>query len=146
VADGDRRRIADRGQVDRLIPGEEQAGVVRDDRPPVRGELQPELEEARVEGVVERRWDRRKVVDARRERLARTVQAPLLSVVPLRAARAPLPACSFVAPAVGSRSSVTCPVRGRVSPCPSQVSLPERPQCGCRTVPAFGRSVNGVIH
>ena len=64
-------------------------------------------------------------IDARRERVPRTVQAPLLSVVPVRAVRAPLPASSFVTPPSAPRSSVARPVRGRVSPCPSRASLPK---------------------
>lgn len=84
-----------------------------------------ELGQAGVEGVAECGRQLRKGLDARRERFARTVQALLLSVVPVRAVRAPLPASSYVAPTIGVRSSAACPVRGRVSPCPSQASLPE---------------------
>ena len=125
MADRDRRRIADRGEVDRGVPGDQQADVVGDDPPGVGDEVNAELLESRIEGLIEccrKRWN---VLNARRERFPRTVQAPLLLVVPLGAVQDPLPASSFIAPPVGSRSSVTCPVRGRVSPCPSQVPVPE---------------------
>ena len=99
--------------------------MLADDPAGVGGELQAEIAQTRIEGVVECARKRWKGLNARRERFPRTVQAPLLLVVPLGAVREPLPASSFVAPAVGSQSSATCPVRGRVSPCPSQVSVPE---------------------
>jgi hypothetical protein len=142
----DRRLVSDGRQVDRLIPGEQQSGVAGDDRARAWIEAEAQLCKTRVEGSVKGRREGRKVLDARRERLTRTVQAPLLSVVPLRAVRAPLPASSLIAPPVESRSSVMRPVRGRVSPCPSRVPLPERPQCGCRTVMKWLPRVNGVIH
>ena len=88
-------------------------------------QLDPQRAEPRVEGVAVRIGQGWTEGDARRERVPRTVQAPLLLVVPLGAVQDPLPASSFIAPPVGSRSSVTCPVRGRVSPCPSQVPVPE---------------------
>jgi hypothetical protein len=99
--------------------------VVADDPARIGGQVQSEIAQTRIEGVVECARKRWKGLNARRERFPRTVQAPLLLVVPLGAAREPLPASSFVAPPVGPRSSVTCPVRGRVSPYPSQVSVPE---------------------
>jgi hypothetical protein len=52
VAQGDRCRLANRGQVDRGVPGQEQANVIVD-RPPRFGlEAQPKLAEAGVEGGV----------------------------------------------------------------------------------------------
>lgn len=98
--------------------------MVADDAAGLGSQVESELAQAWIQGIVERARKGRKVLNARRERFPRTVQAPLLLVVPLGAAREPLPASSFVAPAVG-QSSATCPVRGRVSPCPSQVSVPE---------------------
>jgi len=125
VPNRDGRRVPNRGQVDRRIPGEQQADVVADDPAGLKGQVQAEIAQARIEGVIKSDRKRWKGLNARRERFPRTVQAPLLLVVPLGAVREPLPASSFVAPPVGPRSSVTCPVRGRVSPCPSQVSVPE---------------------
>jgi len=125
MADRDRRWIADRGEVDRGVPGDQQADVVGDDPAGVGDEVNSELAESRIEGLIERCRERWKVLNARRERFPRTVQAPLLLVVPLGAVQDPLPASSFIAPPVGSRSSVTCLVRGRVSPYPSQVPVPE---------------------
>ena len=119
-------RVADRGQVDRRVPGEQEPDVAVD-RPPARpcGQREPDRREAVVEGAVVLRREGGKAVDARRERVRRTVQAPLLSVVPVRAVRAPLPASSYVAPRSDPRSSAAGPVRGRVSPCPSPASLPQ---------------------
>jgi hypothetical protein len=97
VAEGDRRRIADRGQVDRGVPGEQEADVVVDRPPRVRREAQPERAQSGLEDGVIVGGEPREEIDARRERFARTVQALLLSVVPARAVRAPLPACSFIA-------------------------------------------------
>jgi hypothetical protein len=125
VPNRDGRRVANRGQVDRRIPGEQQANVVADDSAGPGCQVQAEIAQTRIEGVVKCARKRWKGLNARRERFPRTIQAPLLLAVPLGAVREPLPASSFVAPPVGPRSSVTCPVRGRVSPCPSQVPVPE---------------------
>jgi hypothetical protein len=99
--------------------------MVGDDPTGLGDQVNAELAESRIEGLIECCCQRWKVLNARRERFPRTVQAPLLLVVPLGAVQDPLPASSFIAPSVGSRSSVTCPVRGRVSPYPSQVPVPE---------------------
>jgi DNA-binding LacI/PurR family transcriptional regulator len=95
MADRDLRRVANRGQVDRRVPGEQEPDVVVDDAAGGGRNCNAQLvETGRERGVVlvGERW---KVRNARRERITRTVQALLLSVVP-RAVRAPLPA-SFVA-------------------------------------------------
>lgn len=52
VADRDRCRLANRGQIDRGVPGQEQANVVVDRPPRVRLEAQPKLAEAGVQGGV----------------------------------------------------------------------------------------------
>jgi len=88
-----------------------------------RVEGQAEGAERRVEAVEVRRGEWRTGFDARRERVPRTVQALLLSAVPARAVRAPLPATSFVTPRSilvfrGSSGS------GRVSPYPWRAALP----------------------
>ena len=111
------------GQVDRFVPGEEEPGVVLDRRPGGRRQVEPDSRRPssrrRAAG-----GSGGKALNARRERITRTVQALLLSVVPVRAVRAPLPA-SFRRTMVVFRSSRAGPVRGRVSPCPSPVPLPE---------------------
>jgi len=61
-------------------------------------EPQAECCQARVERVRVRGGQLGQGVDARRERTRRTVQAPLLSVVPVRAVPVPLPASSYVTP------------------------------------------------
>ena len=100
----------------RTCPSIDGAGLGRQD--------QVDRAEAGIERVGEGWRELREAPNARRERITRTVQALLLSVVPVRAVRAPLPA-SFIAPLVVLRSSRAGPVRGRVSPCPSLVPLPE---------------------
>jgi hypothetical protein len=118
-------------QVDRLVPGEEQPDMVIDRA--AGGRRQDEIQFAES-GLQRNRVGGRQFrepLNARRERLTRTVQAPLLTAVPVRPVPAPLPASSFFAPTGrGSRSSVASPVRGRVSPYPSQAALPERSRCG----------------
>jgi hypothetical protein len=52
VADRDRCRLADRSQVDRGVPGQEQANVIVDRAPRVGLKAQPKLAEAGVEGGV----------------------------------------------------------------------------------------------
>ena len=68
-----------------------------------RAGLQDEAQvgETFVEGAAVRRRQLRKALDARRERFTRTVQALLLSAVPVRAVPVPLPASSYVAPSIG---------------------------------------------
>ena len=125
VADRDRRRVADRGQVDRGVPGDQQADVVGDRsagvgvevRPSSRG---PDRGRRRTRPASGGRSSTR-VGSGSRGRSRHPSCRSCLS----RAVRAPLPASSFIAPPVGSRSSVACPVRGRVSPCPSQAPVPE---------------------
>ena len=50
VADRDRRRLTDRGQVDCCVPGQQQADVIVDRSPCVGGERQAQLPESGVEG------------------------------------------------------------------------------------------------
>jgi hypothetical protein len=69
--------------------------VVGDDPTGLGGQDEAQLAEARIEGVVEIGREGWEVLNARRERFPRTVQAPLLSVVPLGAVRDPLPASSL---------------------------------------------------
>jgi hypothetical protein len=90
----------------------------------VRRQRQADPVEPVPEGGRELRGELGKALNARRERITRTVQALLLSVVPrgpsgLRSRR------RFVAPLVVRRSSRAGLVRGRVSPYPSPVPLPE---------------------
>jgi len=88
-----------------------------------RREVQAQAPKRCIGGVVVRGREFRAVIDARRELLTRAAQALLLSVVPPRPVRAPLPASSFVTPRsdqVFRRSSGS----GRVSPCPSPAALP----------------------
>jgi hypothetical protein len=98
--------------------------VVLDRIASIASEIQPQLDEAALQGVVERRRQFREALDARRERFARTVQALLLSVAPGGAVRAPLPASSYVAPSIGvsvfrdvsgSRPGLPVPLAGRVT-------------------------------
>jgi hypothetical protein len=119
--------------------------VVQDGSERVGWEVEIQLAEAAVERVAELGREWRKALDARRERITRTVQAPLLSVVPVRAVRAPLPA-SFVR-TVG-RASV---FRGRIGsrlglPMPLAGPVTRVTQCGCRTLVVARHDVNGVIH
>jgi hypothetical protein len=131
VAKRDLGGLADRREVDRRIPGEQQPDVIVDRQAGRGWQGQVELGQTGLEGNDIVRRQGRKALNARRERLTRTVQALSLSAVPVRPVPAPLPASSFIAPVGrGSRSSVASPVRGRVSPCPSQAPLPERSRCG----------------
>jgi hypothetical protein len=82
MAECDRLRLADAGQVDRGVPGDQQPDVAVDGRARRGSQGQVELGKAGVEGGLVPGWEPREVIDARRERLARAVQAPLLSVVP----------------------------------------------------------------
>jgi hypothetical protein len=98
VADRDAGRVADRGEVDRTVPGQQQPDMAVDRPPGVTGDRQADGLEPGVEGVAEGGRKVGKGLDARRERVRQTVQAPLLSVVPVRAVRGPLPAWSYVTP------------------------------------------------
>ena len=83
------------------------------------------------------------VPDTRRERLTVTGHDALLGSS-TRAAAAP----GVVAVRIlgGHRSDVVRPVRGRVSPDPSRMTLPDRPWCGPRTLDGEPRQVKTVIH
>jgi hypothetical protein len=145
VTDGDVGRIADGRQVDRLVPREEETDVAVDRRAGDGVEVDGETGQGRVEGVGIRGRKWRSVLDARRERFPRTAQALLRSVVPARAARAPLPASSFVTPCSipvfpGSSGFWT----GLPVPLASQVTQVVR--CGCRTLGRAAGGVNPVIH
>jgi hypothetical protein len=123
MADPDLDRIADRGQIDRLVPSEQEPDMSIDRLPRDRGKGDAQVAQRLVEGAVVGGGQLGTGFDARRERVPRTVQALLLSAVPTRAVRAPLPATSFVTPRStpvfrGSSGS------GRVSPYPSRAPLP----------------------
>jgi len=98
VAEGDRGRLADRGQVDRSGPGKEQPGVIVDGAPGRWFEAQTEILEAMLEGdrVLGGQW--LESVDARRERLTLVVQGPPPGVRVPCVRVAPLPASSSCAP------------------------------------------------
>jgi len=108
-------------------------------------EVDREAGQGRLEGIGIRGRKRGAVLDARRERFPRTAQALLRSVVPARAARAPLPASSFVTPrsipvfpgSSGLWTGLPVPLAGQVT----QVV-----RCGCRTLGRAGGGVNPVIH
>jgi hypothetical protein len=143
---GDLDRVADGRQVDRRIPREQQPDVVVDRRSGVWREGDLELPETGVDCVAELRGKKWKVLNARRERITRTVQALLLSVVPVRAVRAPLPAsflrtsgrASVFRGRSGSRPGLPVPLASPVT----RVTL----RCGCRTLVVGRAGVNGVIH
>jgi hypothetical protein len=84
MAERDLGRIADRAEVDRRVPGEEQPDVVVDRRARGRAQLEVERTKPGIERFVVGVGEGRKALNARRERLTRTVQALLLSVVPVR--------------------------------------------------------------
>ena len=84
-------RLADRGQVDRVVPGEQQADVAVDRCARARGQVDPLRRQPRLEGVLVRGREWREVRDARRERSSRPVQGTLLWSN-ARPAREPLPA------------------------------------------------------
>jgi hypothetical protein len=120
----DLERVAGGSQVDRCGPGEEKPDVAVDRVADECRQIEVDLSQPGVDGGRELRRELGKALNARRERITRTVQALLLSVVPrgpsgLRSRR------RFVAPLVVRRSSRAGPVRGRVSPYPSPVPLPE---------------------
>jgi hypothetical protein len=76
VPDRDLRRVADRRQVDRGVPGEEEPDVVVDRSADLPREPDPERRQGGIERALVLGWELRKGVDARRERVQRTVQAP----------------------------------------------------------------------
>jgi hypothetical protein len=76
VPDRDLRGVADRRQVDRDVPGEEEPDVVVDRGADVVREPDPERRQGGIERAVVLGGELRKGVDARRERVQRTVQAP----------------------------------------------------------------------
>jgi hypothetical protein len=167
VADRDAGRVADRGQVDRGVPGDQEPDVAVDRPPRVLGQGQADRREAGIQGTLVLGREGRKAVDARRERVRRAVQAPLLSVVPVRAVRAPLPASSYVTPrsdpdlplpvrfAAGSpraprrprstRRSVRMPdVRGSRTPASMRLSTNPRRGRDSWTTPRSRRSRSGA--
>jgi hypothetical protein len=121
VADRDVGRIADRGEVDRLVPGQQEPDVIVDPAADLVREPQPERVQRAIERVAIRGGQRWKEVDARRERVRRTVQAP--SCVGRALADRPgppLPASSYVTPRsnpafrcrFGSRPGFPVPLAG----------------------------------
>ena len=84
VTERDLRRIADRAEVDRRVPGEEQPDVVIDRAARRGAQREVERGEPGIERLVVGVREGRKALNARRERFTRTVQALLLSVVPVR--------------------------------------------------------------
>ncbi len=144
VPDRNGLRIADRGQVDRLVPGEEESHVPVDRAPLRAAQLDADLLQSGLEGAVIRGGQGWGDVDARRERLALTIQCtpPVLRAV--RTCAAPLPAATRIAG--GGRSSPVRPVPGSSFPdrLADRVTLP--PRCGCRTLRPSPVAVNGVIH
>jgi hypothetical protein len=80
--------LADRGQIDRPVPGKEQANMTLDRTPRMYCELDPERVEALLQGALERIGEVGKVLDARRERFSLTAQALLLWVCPPPSVRA----------------------------------------------------------
>ena len=148
VGDGDRRRVADGGQVDGRGPGEEQPGVTVDGGPRRRRRASGRAPRAR-------RRARRRMrpggsgCPERASGAARAVRPRHASC----GSRAIRPRGATPGVGIGShrglsvRSSAVGPVRGRVSPSPSPTALPSHlPQCGCRTVEVEEALVNGVVH
>ena len=80
--------LANGGQVDRPVPGEEQANVTLDRTPRVDRKLDPEGKETLLQGALERIGEVGNVLDARRERFSLTAQALLLWVCPPPSVRA----------------------------------------------------------
>jgi len=95
---GDACRIADRGQVDRAGPRQEESSVIVDGPASARVERQAELIEPLIEGGLVLGWQRGEGVDARRERLTLVVQGPPPSLRVPSVRVAPLPASSSCAP------------------------------------------------
>ena len=83
--------------------------MVADDAACLGSQVEPELAQAWIQGVVERAREGWKVINARRERFPRTVQAPLLLV----ASRGrPGAAPGVVVCRTGGRASVFCDMSG----------------------------------
>jgi len=70
--------VADRGEVDRRRPREQEPEMAVDGFPGRRLERKAEVGQARIEGRVVGRRERRGVINARRERLSLAAQEPLL--------------------------------------------------------------------
>ena len=135
VAAGDRRRVADGGQVDRLVPGQQQPDVAVDRRARARGQGQARGPPGPRRGRRRRPAGRCGVSSTRVGSGSRGLSTARLHGRVPSVHAAPLPASARLAPQARLRSSPVRPVRGRVSPCPSRTALPSgRPQCGCRTV------------
>lgn len=145
MTDGDRCGLANRRQVDRLVPYQEQADVPVDRGPRIARQLDSERLQGSVEGVRIGRGQSRTEIDARRERVPRTVQAPLLSVVPARA-RAPLPAWSFVTPPSAPGFPWLVRFAAGFPRAPREPRYPRWVRCGCWTLGGPADGVNTVIH
>jgi hypothetical protein len=146
MPDRDRRRVADRGQVDGPGPGQEQPDVAVDRLARLRAQDDAERVEPAGEGVVVRGRKGWTEGDARRERVPRTVQAPLLSVVPVRAVRAPLPAWSYVTPPSALGFPWLVRFAAGFPRAPRGPRYPRWVRCGCRTLGRSPDRVNPVIH
>ena len=146
MADRDGGRVANRREVDRLIPDQQEPDVPVDRRPRLRGQDDVERPQGPVEGVVIRGRERGTEIDARRERVPRTVQAPLLSVVPVRAVRAPLPASSYVTPPAALGLPWLVRFAAGFPRAPRGPRYPRWVRCGCRTLGGSPDRVNPVIH
>jgi hypothetical protein len=139
------RRIADRGEVDRPVPSQQQAHVPVDRRPLRRRELDAQLGEALIEGVPVGGGQWWSCVDARRERLALTIQCTPPVSRAARTCAAPLPAATRIAGwPVGLPRSVRFPAR--VSPIASRTALPFRHGADAGRYGRRPVAVNGVIH
>jgi hypothetical protein len=88
VQPGDLRGLADRGEIESLIPRQQQADVVADLFAREWGDRQTQRGETGVEGVLVRGRKIRKVIDTRRERFSLTAQALLLRMCPPPSVRA----------------------------------------------------------
>jgi hypothetical protein len=125
VAPGDLDRVADRRQVDRRVPGEQQPDVALDRGARGRRQSARSSREPVVEAVRRTRRGAREGP----ERASGADHADGPGTPPVgRASCGPSGLRSrrrFIAPRVVLRSSRAGPVRGRVSPYPSPVPLPE---------------------
>jgi hypothetical protein len=143
----DLRGIADRGEVDRLVPPEEQLDVAVHGAALVRREVDPELCEPGVEGLRKRGRQRRKVLNARRERISLAAQVPLLWMYPLPPGRAaPGVVCCAPRVRVGLPRLVRFVAGFPRAPREPGYPPPGQPQCGCRTLGSVAGAVNAVIH
>src|SRR6476469_4903908 len=118
--------VADRGQIDRRGPREQQADVPVDGGPRVRGEGDPELGQPAGQRQVVRVRQGRGVPDIRRERLALGADGtpPLVCVPSGRGAAPDVGLVSHLSDRFGLPRSIR--LRGRVSPYPSWTAVPWR--------------------